>query len=103
MIEAETAALMKQVQVSNGTARLSHDDTIREFEIKELPAKLIRWQLDYKLGIYDAIEKDEYIAFNAGHLPVVGTWDKESMVPNLANKRFVPILVETAQAPIVTF
>ena len=86
MIESETAALMKQVQVSNGTAHLSLDDTIREFEIMELPDKLIRWQLDYKLGIYDAIEKDEYIPFNAGHLPVVGTWDKESLVPNLANK-----------------
>ncbi len=86
MIDSDTAVLTKHVQVSNGTAHLMQDDTIREFSIMELPPKLIRWQLDYKLGIYDAIEKDQYIAFNAGHLPVVGTWDKESMVPNLANK-----------------
>ena len=89
MIGSDTAAVLtKHVQVSNGTAHLRQDDTIREFEIVELPPKLIRWQLDYKLGIYDAIEKDQYIAFNAGHLPVVGTWDTESLVPNLANKGF---------------
>jgi hypothetical protein len=36
--------------------------------------------------VYDAIEKDEYIAFNAGHLPVVATMNDEGLIPNLANK-----------------
>ena len=60
--------------------------TSASFEIKELPECFVRWQLDYKHGIYDAIEKDEYVRFNAGHLPVVGTWGEGSTFPNLANK-----------------
>ena len=79
MIDSDTSTLTQQVQVSNGTAHLRQDDTIREFSIIELPSKLVRWQLEYKLGIYDSIEKDEYIPFNAGHLPVVGTWDKDQV------------------------
>ena len=86
MIDVDAAALAKHVEVVEGTALLRQDDTVREFKITELPSKFIRWQLDYKASIYDAIEKDQYIAFNAGHLPVVGTWDKDSQVPNLANK-----------------
>ncbi len=78
--------LLRQVQVSNDTARLNRNGSSQSFAIKELPEKFIRWQLDYKHSIYDAIENDEYIAFNAGHLPVVGTWSGDSLVPNLANK-----------------
>jgi hypothetical protein len=79
-------ALVERVRVSHGVARLQHDGSTRDFEIQELPEKFIRWQLDYKHSIYDAIERDEYIAFNAGHLPVVATWGRDSLVPNLANK-----------------
>lgn len=61
-------------------------DKDKSYTIKELPQPFVRWQLDYKNSIYDAIEKDEYIAFNAGHLPVVGTWNPEIGFPNLANK-----------------
>ena len=86
MIDVDAAALAKHVEVVEGTALLRQDDTVREFKITELPSKFIRWQLDYKASIYDAIEKDQYVAFNAGHFPVVGTWDKDSQVPNLANK-----------------
>ena len=77
---------LNQVQCSNGVARFSRNGDTREFETKALPETFVRWQLDYKHSIYDAIEKDEYIAFNAGHLPVVATWNNESLVPNLANK-----------------
>jgi len=74
------------VEVVGETARLLEQGTvIREFAIKELPEKFVHWQIEYKRGIYDAIEKDQYIAFNAGHLPVVGTVG-ETLVPNLANK-----------------
>lgn len=86
MTTQDAAALTRQVQVSDGIAQLSQADRGLKFNIKELPEKFVRWQLDYKRKIYDAIENDEYIAFNAGHLPVVGTWDSESAVPNLANK-----------------
>jgi hypothetical protein len=72
--------------VSNGIAKYRNNGSSRDFEIKELPEKFIRWQLDYKNSIYNKIEQDEYIAFNVGHLPVVGTWDKDSLFPNLANK-----------------
>ncbi len=103
--------LTQQVQVSEGIAQLHRNGNIREFEIKELPEQFVRWQLDYKHSIYDAIERDEYIAFNAGHLPVVATRGNESLVPNLANKGvgFTPKdehidyyldLVETAVAGI---
>lgn len=78
--------LIEQVQVSGGKAYLNKNGQSREFEIKELPDSFVRWQLDYKHSIYDAIEKDEYIAFNAGHLPVVATWADDTLVPNLANK-----------------
>lgn len=73
-----------QVVVSDGTVQ--HIESGRTFDIVELPDPFVRWQLDYKRSIYDAIERDEYIAFNAGHLPVVGTWNVDSDVPNLANK-----------------
>ncbi len=108
-LDAKT--LTQQVQVTDGIARMQKEGYVREFEIKELPDAFVRWQLDYKHSVYDAIERDEYIAFNAGHLPVVATWNRESVVPNLANKGvgFTPKdehidyyldLVETAVARI---
>ncbi len=104
-------ALIQQVQVTNNIARMKKNGNSREFPITELPPEFVRWQLDYKHSIYDAIERDEYIAFNAGHLPVVATWSQDSLVPNLANKGvgFTPRdeyidhyldLVETAVAQI---
>ncbi len=84
--ELDAKTLFEQVRVANGVARLRVEDQRRDYEIKELPEKFVRWQLDYKHSIYNAIERDEYIAFNAGHLPVVATWSSESLVPNLANK-----------------
>ncbi len=82
----DTQTLMERVQVKDGIATLRSQDGDKRFEVKELPEKFIRWQLDYKHKIYDSIERDEYVAFNAGHLPVVGTWDPDGLVPNLANK-----------------
>lgn len=82
----ETKILTERVKVENNTAIFSHNGSSQKFKVIELPEKFIRWQLDYKHKIYNAIENDEYIAFNAGHLPVVGTWDEDSLVPNLANK-----------------
>jgi hypothetical protein len=84
--KTEAKRLIEQVQMRDGVARLESNGRTRDFEIKELPEQFVRWQLDYKHSIYDAIERDEYIAFNAGHLPVVATWSGESLVPNLANK-----------------
>jgi hypothetical protein len=84
--EFETNVLTQRLQVADGVARLQENGGTRAFEISELPEEFVRWQLDYKHSIYDAIERDEYIAFNAGHLPVVATWSRESLVPNLANK-----------------
>ena len=86
MITSEAKVLTERVKVKNDKAVFSQNGSSQNFEIAALPEKFIRWQLDYKHKIYDAIEKDEYIAFNAGHLPVVGTWDEDSLVPNLANK-----------------
>jgi hypothetical protein len=80
------ADLVSQVEVVDGVARVRQNGGVREFAIKELPESFVRWQLDYKHRIYDAIEKDEYVRFNAGHLPVVGTWTEDSPFPNLANK-----------------
>jgi hypothetical protein len=84
MLDAQTLA--QQVQVVDGVARLGQNGTVREFQIQELPEKFINWQLDYKKYIYDKIEKDEYVAFNQGHLPVVATLGGHSPFPNLANK-----------------
>jgi hypothetical protein len=82
----EATKITSQVRVTDGTARYVKDETTRQIEVMELPDQFVRWQLDYKHSIYDAIERDDYIAFNAGHLPVVATWTKDSLVPNLANK-----------------
>jgi hypothetical protein len=78
--------MLPRVEVTGGVARIQTDGEVRELEIKQLPESFVRWQLDYKRRIYDAIEKNEYVAFNAGHLPVVGTWGEDSVFPNLANK-----------------
>lgn len=86
MTNIDSDTLTQQVQVVNGVARINKNGEPREIATRELPEQFVRWQLDYKHSIYDAIEKDEYIAFNAGHLPVVGTWNQDSLVPNLANK-----------------
>jgi len=85
-MEVDSKTLLEQVQVEDGIAQFKRNGQTTAIDIKELPPKFVRWQLDYKHSIYDAIERDEYIAFNAGHLPVVGTWDSQSLVPNLANK-----------------
>jgi hypothetical protein len=67
-------------------AQLSLNGRSADYAIQELPEKFISWQLDYKHSIYDKIERDEYVAFNQGHLPVVATLGSGSPVPNLANK-----------------
>ena len=82
----DTETLTRQVQFRDGMVHWQRNGDTRSFDVKELPESFVRWQLDYKHSIYDAIERDEYIAFNAGHLPVVGTWTSDSIVPNLANK-----------------
>jgi hypothetical protein len=87
MTAVDERSVRRRVEVVDGTARLFEDEAVvRAFTISELPERFIQWQLDYKRRVYDAISKDEYIAFNAGHLPVVGTWGDQAMVPNLANK-----------------
>lgn len=89
MTAVDQPTTMQRVDVVNGTARLLEDETVvRVLAITELPDTFVQWQLDYKRRIYDAIAKDEYIAFNAGHLPVVGTMGDQGagLVPNLANK-----------------
>ncbi len=87
MTSVETRAPARRIEMTDGTARLVEDGAVtREFEVRDLPEKFVQWQLEYKRRIYDAIERDEYVAFNAGHLPVVGTWNDDALVPNLANK-----------------
>jgi len=87
MADVDVRTASRRVEVVDGTARLLEDGAVvRELAILALPEKFVQWQLDYKRRVYDAIAKDEYIAFNAGHLPVVGTWDDQGLVPNLANK-----------------
>lgn len=82
----DATKITSHVRVTDGIARYQKDETARQIEVLELPDQFVRWQLDYKHSIYDAIERDDYIAFNAGHLPVVATWTRDSLVPNLANK-----------------
>ena len=86
MATLDTAAITQQVQVCEGIARLNQNGHAREFVIKALPEKFVNWQLEYKKYVYDKIEKDEYLAFNQGHLPVVATLGSGSPFPNLANK-----------------
>lgn len=87
MTDVDVRAGGQRCEIAGGKARLLEDgEVLREIEIQELPEKFVQWQLDYKRRIYDAIEKDEYIAFNAGHLPVVATLADDGLVPNLANK-----------------
>jgi hypothetical protein len=87
MTTIDPQTLTDQVRVTESVARLSQNgEPPQEFEIIELPETFVKWQLDYKRGVYDAIERDEYVAFNAGHLPVVATWSPDAIVPNLANK-----------------
>jgi len=74
------------VEIQDGQAHWHANGESRTLDIKELPEAFTSWQVQYKRGIYDAIAKDEYIHFNAGHLPVVGTWNRDGLVPNLANK-----------------
>jgi len=87
MTDIDVRTASRRVEVVDETARVMEDGSVvQEFSIVELPEQFVQWQLDYKRRIYDAIARDEYIAFNAGHLPVVGTWDDQGFVPNLANK-----------------
>ncbi|HTR20481.1 MAG TPA: hypothetical protein VMH88_06440 [Gemmatimonadales bacterium] len=88
MTDVDIRGATRRVEIERETARYVDEHGAREFPIRELPEQFIQWQLDYKRRIYDAISKDEYIAFNAGHLPVVGTWSGEDQTffANLANK-----------------
>ena len=87
MTDVDVRTVSRRVEVAGDTARLMEDGAVvRELAIRPLPEKFVQWQLDYKRRVYDAISRDEYVAFNAGHLPVVGTWDDAKLVPTLANK-----------------
>jgi len=86
MADVTNENVVNKVSIKDNTVSFEKDGKLNDFVVSELPQKFVRWQLDYKNSIYDAIEKDEYIAFNAGHLPVVGTWNPSSGFPNLANK-----------------
>lgn len=87
MTDVDVRAGGQRFEIVGGKARLLEGgEVLREVPIQELPDHFVQWQLDYKRRIYDAIEKDQYIAFNAGHLPVVATLGEDSLVPNLANK-----------------
>ncbi|HEX9582294.1 MAG TPA: hypothetical protein VF970_14415 [Gemmatimonadales bacterium] len=83
---SELERLVRQVQVAGGVATWLGPDGARAMPVRELPEPFVSWQLAYKRQIYDQIERDEYVRFNAGHLPVVGTWTDGGSVPNLANK-----------------
>ena len=78
--------LVDRVTVDGDTLSVRTEGGSEDYIIQELPDDFVRWQLDVKHGIYDSIEKNEYIAFNVGHLPVVGTWSAGSDFLNLANK-----------------
>jgi len=54
--------------------------------LRELPPEFVNWQLQHKLETYDSIDRNEYVAFSSGHLPVVGTLNPVSNTPNLACK-----------------
>ncbi len=89
MTDVQVRAPTRRVAIDGDIARYTDDGgATREFAIQSLPEQFIQWQLDYKRRIYDSIAKDEYIAFNAGHLPVVGTQSGEdqAVFANLANK-----------------
>lgn len=86
MATLETTDRQPRVEITGDVATMHRDGETTTHELQALPERFVRWQLEYKHGIYDAIEKEEYIAFNAGHLPVVGTWERGALVPNLANK-----------------
>jgi hypothetical protein len=83
---AELERLVRQVRVAGGVATWLSPEGGRDYPVRELPEPFVSWQLAYKRKIYDMIERDEYVRFNAGHLPVVGTWNAGAAVPNLANK-----------------
>jgi hypothetical protein len=85
-MSTDRIASHQPVNVSDGVVRWGQNGLGRESPIRELPEQFIRWQLDYKKDIYAKIERDEYVAFNAGHLPVVATVGSGSPFPNLANK-----------------
>ena len=82
----DVLTLTERLRVRDGVAHLSLNGRSREYPIQELPEKFVNWQLDYKKYVYSTIEKDEYIAFNQGHLPVVATIGGDNPFPNLANK-----------------
>lgn len=87
MTDVREVVLPRRIEIEGASARLLEEGVVvRELEIEPLPEKFTQWQLDYKRQVYDAIEKNEYVAFNVGHLPVVGTWNHDNLVPNLANK-----------------
>ena len=78
--------LLDRVTIDGNTVSVHTEGVSQDFQIQELPDEFVRWQLDMKHSIYDSIEKNEYIAFNVGHLPVVGTWSADGHFLNLANK-----------------
>ena len=64
------------MQVSEGTAYLKQDDTFVNSKSWNYPPNSSVGSSTTKRVFTDVIELDEYVAFNAGHLPVVGTWTK---------------------------
>lgn len=86
VIDGEQPRVYVQVSDDGARVHLASDKGGRDIAMKELPEAFVSWQLESKRKIYDAIERDEHISFYAGHLPVIATWPRDGMVPNLANK-----------------
>ncbi len=77
---------LPKIELDGSHIRWLHGDQDLRFRVLELPEPLVRWQLESKQRIYSAIESGDSIAFAPSHLPVVGTWQQGSLLPNLANK-----------------
>lgn len=82
----ESDNVASRVVVEGDMARVTVGSETEILQVRELPSDFIEWQLSNKALTYDAIERNEPIAFDPGHLPVIGTWSGGKNFPNLANK-----------------
>ncbi|MFQ5703196.1 MAG: hypothetical protein ACE5HT_04165 [Gemmatimonadales bacterium] len=72
---------VSDVYVSGEKLNVTTASGARSYDIRQMPEKFLRWQLDARLAMFDSIGREERISAFHAHLPVVATINDKREFP----------------------
>lgn len=81
-----TTRPLPRVRVQDDQLRLRLGAHEHSLTLRELPPAFVRWQIEDRRRMFEAIGGDTNVPFHASHLPVLCTVPPGGERPNLANK-----------------